>query len=60
MMAYRSELEQICGEIEQARADVVNARRDGDINKINRADRKLADLHSQYRECSGGNIPDDR
>jgi hypothetical protein len=59
-MVYRSELHEICDEIEQARADVVNAHRDGNINKINKADRKLADLHHQYRECSGGRIPDDR
>ena len=30
------------------------------VNKINKADRKLADLHDQYREVVGGNIPDDR
>jgi hypothetical protein len=60
-MAYRSELDVICSEINEAKTEVVAAHRSRDVNKINKADRKLADLHAQYRECSGGRIiPDDR
>jgi hypothetical protein len=59
-MAYKSELQQIVDEIEEAKSDVVNAYRDGDFNKRVRADRTLADLHHQFRECAGGRIPDER
>jgi hypothetical protein len=59
-MAYRSEIEKVCAEIDDARGEVVRARRSGDINKINRADRKLADLNFQHWECAAGLIPDDR
>ncbi len=56
----KSELEKVASEIAEAQDAVANAYRSRDVNKINRADRKLADLHYQFSECSGGNIPDDR
>jgi hypothetical protein len=59
-MAYRDELERICSEIDDAKAAVVNAHRSRNVNAINKADRRLADLHAEARECMGGNIPDDR
>ena len=55
-----SELDQVVSEIDDAQAAVVNAHRSRDVNKINKADRRLADLHNQYREVTGGLIPDDR
>ena len=59
-MVDKNEKQLIANEIHDAKAAVINARRSGNINAINRADRKLADLHYQYRECSGGLIPDER
>ena len=59
-MTHKSELQKICEEIDDAKDDVVAAHRSGKVNTINRADRRLADLHYQYRECRGGNVPDDR
>jgi len=56
----KSELEQVVSEINEAHADVVAAHRSGNVNKINKADRKLADLHAGYREVVDGRIPDDR
>jgi len=44
-----------------AEAAVAQAQqRGGSVDEINRANRKLADAHSYYRECSGGRVPDTR
>ena len=59
-MAYKSEIQKICNEIDDARADVVNAYRSGNTDARVKADRKLADLNYQYYECAGGRVPDDR
>jgi hypothetical protein len=58
--AMVSEVAKIFAEIDKAKDDVVAAHRSGDVNKINRADRKLADLNYQRWECAAGLVPDDR
>jgi hypothetical protein len=63
-MAYeRQELE--CeNEINQARKAVAEAtneyRKGGGPDAVNRANRRLADAHYAWRECTGGLVPDKR
>ena len=63
-MAYQTELESCCAEIERARNEVAKAQEayssGGPLRAVNAANRRLADAHAAYRECSGGNVPDRR
>jgi hypothetical protein len=64
IMPYQSDLERCCEEIDAARRAVAKAQeqrqRGGSVDAENVANRRLADAHAAYRECSGGNIPDRR
>jgi hypothetical protein len=63
-MPYQSNLERCCAEIERAQTDVARAQEayssGGSLRKLNEANQALADAHAQYRECSGGRVPDRR
>ena len=63
-MPYKTRLESACEKIEAAQEDVAKAtmayRRGGSCDAVNRANKQLAQAHCQYREVSGGNVPDDR
>ena len=63
-MAYRSELERCCAEIEAARGAVAAAMEKyssgGNLRAVNEANQELATARARYRECSGGNVPDRR
>lgn len=63
-MAYRSKIEEACQEIESAREAVTGAtiayQRGGKPDRVNEANRRLADAHDRYREVSGGRVRDDR
>jgi hypothetical protein len=51
-------------DIEDAREKVAKAQleysRGGSLDKLNLANRKLADCHAAYRECTGGKPHDPR
>jgi hypothetical protein len=59
-----SNLVRYAREIEAARDVVAEAQlargRGGSIEAVNRANRKLADAHDAYRECSAGRVHDPR
>jgi hypothetical protein len=64
MGIFETDLERCCSEIEAARAAVENAQiaygNGKGVDALNRASRRLADAHSDYRMCSGGNVPTHR
>jgi hypothetical protein len=59
-----SDLVKYAQDIEAGRRAVAEAqlayRRGGSIEAVNRANRKLADAHDVYRECSAGRVHDPR
>jgi hypothetical protein len=60
MATNKNELERCADEIDQARGEVVRAMRSGRVDRINAANRKLADAHYGYSETLGGRVCDDR
>ena len=63
-MTYRSELDGYTRAIEEARVAVAKAQqaysRGGSVEAVNKANRRLADAHAEWRECAELRVPDKR
>jgi hypothetical protein len=63
-VVYRSTMDRYVEEIEDAREAVAKAQkayeRGGSCDAVNKANRALADAHFRARECSAGNVRDER
>jgi hypothetical protein len=63
-MAYETRLQKACAVVEAAQEAASRAqvayRKGASCDAVTRADRRLADAWSSWREVSGGVIPDDR
>jgi len=64
-MPHETELERACREIDAARTELATAMEKhssggASLRVVNAANRRLADAHASYRECSGLVVPDRR